>query len=203
MDNQSGAWLSARGRLSGVFPIVLDLKALLVVLVGEGEAVETRLALLDAAGAGRIELYSANPSQSLRERAGARLRGARPTPEVIGRAGLLLLAGLAEGEAAPLAAAGRQSGVLVNTEDRKALCDFHLPSVLRRGELLVSVSTGGRVPGLARRLRIYLEGVFGPEWTDRLEEVAARREDWRSEGLDGSEVGRRTDAYVEEKGWLR
>jgi len=182
---------------------MLDLKALQVVLVGEGKTAEARLALLDAAGAGRVELYSANPSQSLREKAGARLRGDRPKPEVIGRAGLLLLAGLAEDEAAPFVAAARQSGVLVNTEDRKALCDFHLPSVLRRGELLVSVSTGGRVPGLARRLRVYLEGVFGPEWTDRLEEVARRREDWRSEGLEGPEVGRRVEAYVEEKGWLR
>lgn len=182
---------------------MLDLKTLQVLLVGEGEAVEKRLALLDAAAAAHVALYCANPSQRLRAAAGERLKGARPAEAELGKARLLLLAGLPDDEAVHLAAWARQAGVLVNTEDKKALCDFHVPSVLRRGELVVTISTGGRVPGLARRLKLYLEGLFGPEWAGRLEEVAVQREGWRAEGLTTPEVGRRVEAYVEEKGWLR
>jgi len=188
--------------LSGVFPILLDLAALKVLLVGDGEAVEKRLALLDAAGAAHVEIYSSEPSQSLRNAAGARLKGRRPDSASLQHARLLLVAGLGEAEAILLAGAARQLGVLVNTEDRKTLCDFHLPSVLRRGELTLSVSTGGRAPGLARRLKRHLEGVFGPEWSERLDEVAQVRDTWRAQGLDTPEVGRRVDAYIEEKGWL-
>ena len=185
-----------------MFPILLDLKALHVVLVGEGEAADRKLALLDAAGASQVDVYSANPSQSLRQRAGARLKGARPGNEAWQGVRLLLTTGLGEAETRPLVEHARALGVLVNAEDIKSLCDFYLPSVLRRGELTLSVSTGGRAPGLARRLRRHIEGLFGPEWSDRLDEVAARREAWRAEGLDSPEVGRRLEAYIEEKGWL-
>ena len=68
--------------------------------------------------------------------------------------------------------------------------------------LVISVSTGGKSPGLARRLRRHLEGLFGPEWAGRLDEVGRQRRIWRAEGLELAEIGRRVDAYIEEKGWL-
>lgn len=90
----------------------------------------------------------------------------------------------------------------MNVEDVKPLCDFHMPSLVRRGDLVVTVSTGGKSPGLARRLRRYLETLFGPEWAGRLNELAEKRDDWRRQDVGMAEIGRRTDAYVEEKGWL-
>jgi len=185
-----------------MLPIVLDAGALKVVLVGEGEAALRRLELLDAAGTAHLEVYTKAPEGLLRERAGTRLKGARPSSEALEAAQLLLIAGLEESEAATLAGAARKAGRLVNTEDVKALCDFHVPSVVRRGDLLLTVSTGGKSPGLARRLRRYLEGLFGPEWGSRLQDLAERRDKWRAEGLEISEVGRRSEAYVDEKGWL-
>ncbi|HUD53327.1 precorrin-2 dehydrogenase/sirohydrochlorin ferrochelatase family protein, partial [Parvibaculum sp.] len=86
--------------------------------------------------------------------------------------------------------------------DVKALCDFHVPSTVRRGDLLLTVSTGGKSPGLARRLRRYLEDLFDPDWAGRLQDLAERRDAWREEGLDMSEIGRRTEAHIDEKGWL-
>ncbi len=93
-------------------------------------------------------------------------------------------------------------GVLVNVEDQGALCDFHVPSVVRRGDLTITVSTGGRSPGLAARVRRFLEELFGPEWADHLEEVAARRAEWRTRGADTATVRRRTDRLIEHRGWL-
>ena len=63
-----------------------------------------------------------------------------------------------------VAALARRARVLVNVVDRPARCDFILPSVLRRGELQIAVSTGGRSPALAREIRLRLESLFGPEY---------------------------------------
>jgi len=185
-----------------MLPIVLDVGTLRIVLVGEGEAALKRLELLDAAGAAHLEVYSEAPEAGFAARAGNRLRGKRPSSEALEAAQVVLIAGLPEDEAARVAAAARKAGRLVNTEDVKALCDFHVPSMVRRGDLLLTVSTGGKSPGLARRLRRYLEGLFGPDWAGRLQDLAERRDAWREEGLDMSEIGRRTEAHIDEKGWL-
>lgn len=185
-----------------MFPVLLDLASLKVVLVGEGEAAEKRLQVLEGAGAVSLDLYSSAPSEAFRKLAGARLKGGRPDAATLQQAHIVFLAGLDEQESAALAGIARATGRLVNTEDVKPLCDFHVPSIVRRGDLVISVSTGGKAPGLARKLRRHLEGLFGPEWAGRLDEVGRRREAWRSEGLGLADVGRRVDAYVEEKGWL-
>lgn len=55
-------------------------------------------------------------------------------------------------------------GCLINVVDDPPHCNFILPAVVRRGELTLSVSTGGGSPALARRLRERLEDNFGPEY---------------------------------------
>ncbi|MSP37600.1 MAG: bifunctional precorrin-2 dehydrogenase/sirohydrochlorin ferrochelatase [Deltaproteobacteria bacterium] len=59
---------------------------------------------------------------------------------------------------------GRKLGVWVNAADDAAHCDFILPSVLRRGDLTVAVSTGGKSPALARTIREELEVYFTDEY---------------------------------------
>lgn len=54
--------------------------------------------------------------------------------------------------------------VLLNSADDPAVCDFQVPSKLRRGELLITISTGGASPALSKQIREKLEGEFGPEY---------------------------------------
>lgn len=58
----------------------------------------------------------------------------------------------------------RKRGVLVNIVDEPSRCDFIVPAVFNRGDLTVAVSTGGRSPALARRIREELEERYGPEY---------------------------------------
>ncbi|HXP75632.1 MAG TPA: hypothetical protein VN823_15925, partial [Stellaceae bacterium] len=80
--------------------------------------------------------------------------------------------------------------------------DFHSPAMVRRGDLLMTVSTGGRSPALARRLGRFLGAIFGPEWQARLEDLSALREQWREAGADPSTVGAWTEAWVDRHGQL-
>lgn len=66
--------------------------------------------------------------------------------------------------------------VLCNAVDDIEHCHFAVPSIVRRGELLVAISTGGRSPALAKRLRRRLGEQFGWQWealVDVLGEVRA------------------------------
>lgn len=63
----------------------------------------------------------------------------------------------------------RGRNILVNTLDDVPHCDFIAPSIVRRGDLAVAISTGGKAPALAVRLRQKLERELGPEHARFLE----------------------------------
>ncbi len=60
--------------------------------------------------------------------------------------------------------AAQQRGLLVNAVDQPADCNFIVPSVLSRGDLLIAVSTSGKSPAFARKVRVELEQHFGEEY---------------------------------------
>ena len=81
------------------------------------------------------------------------------------------------------------AGIWVNAADEPQACSFTLPAVVRRGPIMVTVSTGGHSPALAVWLRSRIEDELGPEYGALLEllseERAAIQAAGRStEGLD-------------------
>jgi uroporphyrin-III C-methyltransferase len=170
-------------------------------VAGRGEAALKRLEHLRAGGADPL-VFSDDPGAELAHAAGDRLVGRLPGPGDLAELRVLYVAGLPEGEARPLAQDARAARVLVNVEDVTELCDFHVPSVVRRGDLLLTASTGGKSPALARRLRRELETLFPPEWAERVEAVARERGRMRAEGFGMAAVARETEALVERRGWL-
>ena len=63
----------------------------------------------------------------------------------------------------------RSRHMLLNVVDKPEQCNFYVPSVIRRGELMITVSTGGGLPALSKRLRRQLESQFPAEWSGALE----------------------------------
>ncbi|HEX2172074.1 MAG TPA: NAD(P)-dependent oxidoreductase, partial [Dehalococcoidia bacterium] len=68
-----------------------------------------------------------------------------------------------------------RAGILVNVVDTPEFCNFISPAVVRRGPLAIAISTGGRSPALAKRVREELEEVFPAEFADYLDDLVDLR----------------------------
>ena len=66
-------------------------------------------------------------------------------------------------------------GMLCNVADRPEVCNFILPSIVNRGDLIVAISTSGQSPAFAKKLRKDLEKVFGNEYAEFLKLMGAVR----------------------------
>jgi len=85
--------------------------------------------------------------------------------------------------------AGEARHLWVNSADDPANCSFTLMSVLRRGDLTVTVGTGGRSPALAAWVRQRLGGELGPEYAALLDLLADAREALRATGRSSEDPG--------------
>jgi len=185
-----------------MLPVQLDAARLKIAVVGRGAEAARKVKFCNAAGAERLSVYSDQPGETLTLISGERLVGRLPNNRDLAEADIVFVAGLNDTIAGEIVAACRALKVLVNVEDRKPFCDFHLPALVRRGDLTLAISTGGRAPGLAGSLRRHVERLFGPEWAERIDEIASARDAWRADGADMAAVKRRTDRYLDEQGWL-
>ena len=84
---------------------------------------------------------------------------------------------------ASVAREGRRQGVWVNAADDPEHCDFFLPSVLRRGKLVVAITTGGASPALARAVREEIERLLPADYAALAETVAEVRRELKSRGV--------------------
>jgi precorrin-2 dehydrogenase/sirohydrochlorin ferrochelatase len=188
--------------MAPMIPVSLDPQALTIALAGHGAAALRRWDLLQDAGATSAVCYADEPDAALEALAAGRYRLGLPDDEALARIDVLWVVGLPDREAAALAATARRHKVLVNVEDRREHCVFHNTAELRRGSLLLTVSTGGRSPGLAQRIRAHLEQEFGPEWADRLQTLGDLRDEWRQGGDDLPALAAKTETFVKQNGWL-
>ena len=183
-------------------PLSLDLALLPTAVVGRGAALVKRLRFLDNERIPGLLVYAPEPDPEAVQLGGSRLTARLPEESEIATLRVLFLAGLSMTEAARLATLARDHRVLVNAEDSPPLCDFHLPAIVRRGDLAVAVSTAGKSPTLARRLRAYLESLFPETWAERTEEIARLRETLRAKGAGAAEVIQATNTLIDKEGWL-
>src|SRR6266852_9757762 len=165
-----------------LFPIFVKLQGRLVVVIGGGSIAEGKIAGLLAAGA-RVRVISPAITPALAERVGDREIEWLPKVFELGDlfgAHLVIAATSAPGvnEAAFREAEAR--GVFCNAVDDIEHCHFYYGSVVQRGDLQIVISTNGKSPALAQRLRQELEAQFGPEYETWLQWLGAARETLRS-----------------------
>jgi siroheme synthase-like protein len=160
------------------YPVLLELAGRRAVVVGAFAVEAGKVEGLLVAGA-EVTLIAKGPEQAL-----ARLeRDPRVTvhrrdyrgPEDLAGAVLCVASAPEPGVRDTIAADARAAGVLVNVMDDVPNCDFAAPAIVRRGDLVIAIGTGGRAPALASRLRADLAARYGPEWTELIEVVGRVR----------------------------
>ena len=85
-----------------------------------------------------------------------------------------------------IAREGKNRRVWVNAADDPAHCDFILPSILRRGDLVVAVATGGTSPALSRAIREELESYFTEDYTQLAQVVSGVRRELKQRSINPS-----------------
>ena len=184
------------------FPAFLELAGRTVVVIGDGAVRDGKVGGLLAAGADRVVVIAPGvadePDLPLPVDDGRVTIHRRAwEPRDLDDAFLCIASSADPVERDDIARAARHRRVLVNMMDDVANCDFAAPAVVRRGDLAIAISTGGRSPAAARRLREMLGDRFGPEWEELIEILRAVREDTLPMLPDLAERSRRWRAALD------
>lgn len=159
-----------------LFPICLNLQDKTCLVVGGGRVAERKIASLIDHGA-KVRVVSKNITARIQQwqrekQVQTSIRGF--SEEDLEGVFLVFIATDSRETNSTISGICQSRGILANVVDDPELCDFLVPSVLRRGSLLLAVSTEGKSPAYARKLRRELEDIITPshgELVDLLGEV--------------------------------
>jgi len=179
------AWKSWERWQHNMFPIALDLSQIPLLLIGQGGAFDKRKAQLVEAGATKLVCRDSLNDYDVEN------------------AAVVMVAGLDYDASAQIARIAREAGKLVNVEDVNDLCDFYYTAHIRRGDLMIAVSTGGASPTLAKRIRDLIGSYFDEKWTGYTANIKEFRTGLRAQGKSMHEVAMECEKFIDEKGWLK
>jgi len=172
-----------------LFPIFMKLQGRLVVVVGGGEIAAQKIdGLLHAGAKIRVIAPEVNRVFAKPIRTGKIEWIPRKfAPGDLDGATLVIAATSAPGVNAAVYRDAETRGILCNAADDIENCHFYYGSIVQRGDLQIAISTNGKSPALAQRLRQELEKQFGPEYEVWLEWLGAARELLRAADGGGTE----------------
>jgi precorrin-2 dehydrogenase/sirohydrochlorin ferrochelatase len=174
-----------------MYPVFLDITGQLCVVVGGGGVAERKVKALLREGAA-VRLVSPRVTGELAFLAGAGRIEWREKSYTDSDLDDAFLVFAATDDRQVQQAVCRQAGAncqLVNVADDPGCCSFHVPATVRRGDLALAVSTGGKSPAAAAFIRERLEQEYGPEYEIMLELMSRIRQKImaRADGLSPSE----------------
>ena len=175
--------LSTNG--NNLFPVFLKLEHLTVLIVGGGYVGNEKLtAVLQNSPATTVRLVATEISDTIRD------LSEKYTVELIERpyqssdidgADIVIAALNDRSVSEQVATDAKSKGKLVNVADKPDLCDFYLSSIVQKGSIKIAISTNGKSPTIAKRLK----EVFGTMIPDEMENVLDNIQEIRK-GIDGS-----------------
>jgi precorrin-2 dehydrogenase/sirohydrochlorin ferrochelatase len=159
------------------FPVQLDICNRCCLVVGGGGVGTRKVTSLLACGA-RVTVVSPAASEALRGLADRGQIALRLREYVSADLdGMFLVIGATDDETLNrrISADAERARLLCNIADRPEKCNFILPAIVQRGDLVLTVSTSGKSPALAKKLRQDLERQFGEEYAVLLKLMGAIR----------------------------
>lgn len=175
--------------MSSFYPILVDLQSKKALVLGGGKVAQRKIETLLEYGAS-VQVIARELTAELEQlRIGKKIEflGGEFSDAFLEGAFLVIAATDDASLNRRVSQAAQQRGLLVNAVDQPADCNFIVPSVLSRGDLLIAVSTSGKSPAFARRVRLELERHFGEEYGFFLNLMGNLRKDILRLGLSQEE----------------
>lgn len=174
-----------RDNSSSYYPIFLDIEGKKCVVVGGGQVALRKVRALLDHGA-RVEVISPDlcPGLGRMFKQGKVHAVRRDYAEGDLAGAVIVVAATNDNDLnAKVAEEARARGVLINAVDDPQHCDFIVPSHLRHGDVTIAISTGGRSPALARKIRTELEKDLAAKYAPLASLVGGVRSELKRRGI--------------------
>lgn len=189
------------------YPIFLDIKGRPCVVIGGGKVAERKvLSLLDAGA--KVLVISPRVTSTLKRLVAKRkITHCPKTYESGDLKGFSLAYSATNNKTVNLKVyeEAKREGVILNVVDAPELCNFIVPSIVERGDLLIAISTSGKSPAMAKRIRERLERGFGAEYATFLTLMGAVRDRLLKKGKGSARNKRVFERLVNSSllGWIK
>jgi precorrin-2 dehydrogenase/sirohydrochlorin ferrochelatase len=153
------------------YPIFVDLTDQGVLVVGGGEVAERKIKNLLAYRC-RIYIVSSHLTSQLKDLVAhneVQLIEAESLDNLLNEVFMVIAATDDPQLNSRIASRARERGILVNSVDQPRDCTFIMPSIVKAGDLQIAISTAGKSPAMAKKIRQELESTFGPEYASFIE----------------------------------
>ena len=177
--------MKRRERLTPYYPIFLNISGKRCVVVGGGQVALRKVRVLLEYGAS-VEVISPELCPELKELAeSGEIRVSRRSYRAgdLKNASIAIAATSDKSTNLTVVQEARRNAVLVNVVDEPENSDFIVPSYMRRGEITIAISTAGRSPALARKIRTKLEKELGDEYTSLASLIGEVRAEVKRQGI--------------------
>ena len=166
------------------YPIFVDLTDQSVLVVGGGEVAERKIKSLLTH---KCRIYIASPNltsylKALVDRGEVRLIDPDSLDDLLDTVFMVIAATDDSALNSRIASRAKKRGILINSVDQPRDCTFIMPSIVKAGDLQIAISTGGKSPALAKKIRGELESTFGPEYASFTELLGLLRRELISKG---------------------
>jgi siroheme synthase-like protein len=153
---------------NNLFPVFLKLEELRLLIIGAGEIGHEKLnTVLSNTPNAHITVVANFIKREVRELAfehrNVQLIQSAYSPEFLDECDLVIAAVNDHELSERIRKDAKQKGKLLNAADKPSLCDFYLGSVITKGDLKIAISTNGKSPTLARRLKEFFNDVLPDE----------------------------------------
>jgi siroheme synthase-like protein len=166
--------------INTLFPVFLKLEQLRVLLVGGGNvALEKLGAMIGNAPETPITLVATTITQQVREFSADYPKIhliERPFEENdLNKVDLVIVAVNDTQVSSRIKSLANQKNLLVNVADQPALCDFYLGSIVQKGNLKIAISTNGKSPTIAKRLKEVFQELIPDSFNQILQQMSQIR----------------------------
>lgn len=172
-----------------LFPVFLKLESLSLLIVGGGKiALEKLNAILSNAPGAKIKLVAIEISEEIKQLpavySNLQLIERIFIPADVDGSDIIIIAINDKTKSTEIRNTAKEKGKLVNVADKPDLCDFYMSSIVQKGNLKIAISTNGKSPTIAKRLKDLFNELLPEELDELLDNMVEIRSTLKGDFTD-------------------